>query len=1333
MGVMVARRLSSIVVVLLCGLCWALAGGVGVASAEYSSIGENGSDAGQFNDVAGVAVDQSTGDLYALDGLNHRVQKFTGSGAFLLGWGWEVDASEPRIEMQTCTVATGCREGREGSGAGEFASGVSPESGVAVDNNSSLTDSSSGDVYVVDFGNFRVEKFDASGKFLLMFGGGVNKNGSNVCTAAEANECQRGTPGTGSGQFEWATESYGIVGVGPGGLVYVGDKARVEVFEPSGAWRENISLASLSAEGKVRALAVDSAGDVFVKDEGVPGVREIEPGGIEAPVVFDVGSEGVEGLTLDGSGDLFVSDSTGGFHVDEYVTASGEQLESFASKAIGSLASHTRGIAFSGSLGEVYLADNEDEGPAPEGGEHFKESVRVVPLPQPGPLVVSETASAGSHGAGSLEAVLNAEGAETSYHFEYVSQPAFETGGFASAVSTPAATLPAGFEDQTVSAGLSGLAPGVYHYRVVASNSKGSVTGPDQTFTTVPLEGPSATGVAGSSVTLSARVNPLGSAAEYRFEYGTSTAYGQVLSGSLGEGSEYVPVTRHVQELQPATEYHYRLVVVNEFGTFEGPDRVFVTQIVGSALTLPDGRAWELVSPADKKGAIIEPAFPLLGQIKAANTGNAITYTAAGPHVGENPKDGRISQVFSTREAGGGWRSRDITLSARVPAAGEQDELLHSEQLPYPFFSEDLSLATIFSEAPRTSGVTEGTWYLRNNLDGSFSALVSGANVSPAGTEYGGGSNLEFQIQVLAVTPDLSHVVFESPLALVPPAVSNGLSWNLYEWGAGHIQLLNILPDDTVATSDPTNSGGQFLAGEGSAPASTAQGGVRRAVSNDGRRVAWTWGFPYGGYAIGGGFRGLYVRDTVEGRTVRIGGSARLQMISGDGSRVLYLDGGELYAYDFVTGATTDLTSVHGAGQTSAAVQELVLGGSEDGSTVYFMANGVLSTTPNARGEKATPGKCVHVHVGGFRQSPPGATCNLYVVHEEGGSWGQPRFIATLSAEDEPNWYASTQHYAPDLARLSARVSPNGRYLVFDSDRSLTGYDNADAVSGRPDEEVFRYDLTGDRLVCVSCNPTGARPVGVDDARQSLLVDRPHAWLEESRTGPTGTEEGHWLAGNLPTWQEHMKGGGTYQPRSLLDDGRVFFNSPDGLVPQATNGLEDVYEYEPPAGPGMPASDSCTTSSATYSPRSDGCVSLVSSGTSSGESVFYDASENGNDVFFLTTAKLAGEDYDTGLDVYDAHVCSSGAPCRTEVVGSPPCTSGDSCKPASAPQPELFGPAPSATFKGVGNVIEQPKVTVKHKKAKRHAKHHKKKHKKKRRGRKASRSTVGRASGKGRG
>jgi hypothetical protein len=539
-------------------------------------------------------------------------------------------------------------------------------------------------------------------------------------------------------------------------------------------------------------------------------------------------------------------------------------------------------------------------------------------------------------------------------------------------------------------------------------------------------------------------------------------------------------------------------------------------------------------------------------------------------------------------------------------------------------------------------------------------------------------------------------VVLASPSALTSNSIRDEKKWNVYEWSGGRLQLVNVLPDGKPAREGLNATlGGQSTIGE------AASGSVARAVSNDGRRIAWTWGQPYV-KTITGEFRyyrGLYVRDMVEGRTLRVGGrKALLQTMNSDGSRIFFLEEGELYEFNFATDTQTDLTANHGADESNAGVKELVSDVSEDGSSVYFVATGVLAKGAVSDGD------------------------NLYLLHDDGSGWST-RYIATLSSEDEKSWFSSHRgdEGSPGLPRISSRVSPDGRYLTFMSNRQLTGYDNTDAVSGQPDEEVYLYDAASNRLACASCNPSGARPVGVlDEGEGQLLVDRlsPKVW---------GELDAHWLAGSVPGWD--ISGGGletgSYQPRYLSNSGRLFFDSPDALVPQDTNGLEDVYQYEPDGVGG------CVSTNTTFSERSGGCVDLISSGKSSAESVFYDASENGDDVFFLTASRLTTADYDTSLDVYDAHVCSTWAPCIVAPVSPPPCTSGDSCKAAPSPQPEIFGPAPSATFSGTGNVVEEAKKGVVKGKGKTKRKKHAKAKQKRRKGKKAKRSGAGRASKKG--
>src|SRR6185312_1420579 len=249
-----------------------------------------------------------------------------------------------------------------------------------------------------------------------------------------------------------------------------------------------------------------------------------------------------------------------------------------------------------------------------------------------------------------------------------------------------------------------------------------------------------------------------------------------------------------------------------------------------------------------------------------------------------------------------------------------------------------------------------------------------------------------------------------------------------------------------------------------------------------------------------------------------------------------------------------------------------------------------------------------------------------------------------------------------------ARVSSNGRYVTFMSDRSLTGYDSRDASSGLPDEEVFLYDAAAGRLVCASCDPTGARPEGVEfGAKVTIGVPR----LTEESDWPSSS----WVASQTPMWVAS----GAHEPRFLSNEGRLFFDSSDALVPQDINHDQDVYEYEP-AGVG-----SCSSAAATFAAASGGCIGLITSGIAPGESAFVDASQSGEDVFFLAE-KLVREDPDTALDVYDAHECTSAAPCVSTPAPSPACTTADACRAAPLPEPTVFGAPASATFSGAGNV-----------------------------------------------
>jgi hypothetical protein len=779
-----------------------------------------------------------------------------------------------------------------------------------------------------------------------------------------------------------------------------------------------------------------------------------------------------------------------------------------------------------------------------------------------------------------------------------------------------------------------------------------------------------ASAVTQDSADLHATINPHGAETTYYFQYGTvncSTSPSQCVSvptapGAVtGSGFGAQPVNAHIQGLAAGATYYYRVVAVNAFGEVEGHSAsATFTTLSGGAFTLPDGRAWELVSPPDKHGGLLEPLQAEGGVLRASADGTAITYLSNQAVVERAAGEANLSQTVAQRSSGG-WLNQDIStpheaMAGKEPGTGQE----------YRFFSPDLSLAAVAPRGatPLAPDASEKTLYLRER-DGSYKALVTAGNVRP-GAKFG-DSHLEF----VSATSDLSHIIISSLAALTPNAVAPAAAHGLYEWAEGHLQLVSLLPNGKPASEVPDD-----------AKLGTKSNNVRHAISEDGSRVFWE----AQGAENNGEPNQLYMRDMRRGETLRLdvlqpgaeGGNhesneVRFQTASADGTRAFFTDERrltvdshaesfkpDLYECEIVevaeklTCRLADLTKVSAAGE-SADIQGPVLGADDAGSYVYFVATGVLS------------------------QGATNGADNLYMLHNNGKEWEPPRLIAALSSGDEPDWGGQQQvNFPGDLFKVTSRVSPNGRYLAFMSENSLTGYDNLDAKSGTPDEELFLYDAVTNRLVCPSCNPTGARPSGIFDSKRGLLAD------------PTEGAGGYqlwgerWVAALIPGWNGVDVGHALYQSRYLSNSGRLYFDSSDRLAPQPVSGKMEVYEYQPPGA------GSCSSSSDSFHATSAGCVDLISSGTSDQESAFLDASESGGDVFFLTAARLTSQDRDEQLDVYDAHECTPTSPCVTGAVPAEtsPCASGETCRPTSTPA-AAFGEPATATFSGGGNFLTE--------------------------------------------
>lgn len=641
--------------------------------------------------------------------------------------------------------------------------------------------------------------------------------------------------------------------------------------------------------------------------------------------------------------------------------------------------------------------------------------------------------------------------------------------------------------------------------------------------------------VTATGASMRMELNPNGLSTQYWFEYITDATYqanppGNRFAGALKttvgttSGVSFIAVSPTLgKALTPATAYHYRPVAANSQGTVVGEalEHVLVTkEAVGKAFVLPDDRAWEMVSPADKGGGAIAAPGELFGggDLQAASGGGAVTYGSGSSFA--NPAGAPPVSQYISRRSPDGWSTENVSPPLEAAAYGDRPD-----GAPYRVFSTDLARG-LLSGGLACRGGLEGcpapnmplpgsgapddymAYYLREA--GSFSSLLGAADV--------GHSSLapaQLEVALAGASPDLSHVVLSSCAALTGDAVEvpgepgrcDAEAQNLYDFSAAGPRAVNLLPGATV-----TAPGAALAAPIG-------------AVSGDGSRIYWTDGAD------------LYLREGGETVALDEGAGGVLQTATPDGAFAFFTKAGKLFRFDAAAGTSADLTPAGGVLG--------VLGASADGDTVYFQDGA------------------------GLQRWHAGATTTV---------------AAGAGA-------AMASDYPP--ATGTARVSDSGEQIAFLSKAALTGFDNVDAETKLPDAELYLYDASAGEageLFCASCNPSGERPQGPASI-------------------PGAQVNGSTVA---------------YRPRVLSSNGtRLFFETADAVSEKDTNHAVDVYEWEPQGV------DDCG--------RTFGCATPISNPTGSG-ATFVDASANGDDVFFLTADSLVPQQDPGSIDVYDARV-----------------------------------------------------------------------------------------------
>jgi hypothetical protein len=680
---------------------------------------------------------------------------------------------------------------------------------------------------------------------------------------------------------------------------------------------------------------------------------------------------------------------------------------------------------------------------------------------------------------------------------------------------------------------------------------------------------------------------------------------------------------------------------------------------------LPDCRAYELVTPPFADGFRTET-------VAMSEDGSRMLTRSLGAFAGTQSDGEDQGGAYEFTRSATGWEASAISPPASLYPANE-------------FFaaSANLDKSLWALHTPSQSIATEDL-YLRepNGLFVEIGPMLPPS--ATAGPPAGGSQNfLELaHYDYAGASSDLAHVLFEivAPAPLWPGDATRG-EHSLYEYvGTGNRQpaLVGVAGDGALISECETALGSQ------------ESGDTYNAVSKDGEVVFFTaaQGDCEGG-AKGPEVNELYARlagiesvsisqpsprqcETCDHEAPKM--PAVFQGASEDGSKVFFLSEQQLfsgaqtmnlYEYDFenVEGSRVVRVSAGSPGAVGSVSPEVqgVARVSEDGTHVYFVAKGVLTTGQNAEHREPQAGKN-----------------NLYLFERDSTfPSGRTTFIATLSSEtqaelaqheqpcealsgepkeecEEPYVEEYNKQNGADAEDWSEKdehrpvqATPDGRFLVFRSVADLTPGD----TSSEP--QVFEYDSVKEELVRVSVGQSGyARGATESNTHGSSILRPKYA----GAFYPSEVDKGLTVS---------------------ADGSEVVFNSAGGLTAgsegAAAVGAESAYEYRSSGSEGTIAG---------------GDVYVISDGVNTRNAELVGIDPSGQDIFFETSDPLVAQDVDTQFSVYDARAGGgfSSLPGVTECTGEACQGEPASVSPPSAPPGSLSAPG--------GNLVPAPAPSV---------------------------------------
>jgi hypothetical protein len=1183
-------------------------------------------------------------------------------------------------QYEICTVAANCRAG---AGTGGANTSDNTKNGSLNSPHSIALDGDTGNVYVADRNNRRINEYTGDGTFIRSFGWGVDAStpgeGYEVCPAAD--RCRYGVAGSGVGQI--GRNQYVTVGIAVSppdgnpatGTVFLADpeNRRVDTYDLDGTDPSSFGSAAQFEENQPRKVAVDSRGIVYASNSKNSGEIErydsedANGGGVgflapiaQPPLLEGPSESATAGLTVDPDSDgagpeedvLYVlrgSWSSGGV-VQQYgptndpgLSAAPTVVDDTHGAGAGFDTFSIFGLGFDEASGHIFISASSLALPGNNGSRVYILDNSVAPAASIDPVAVFDAHSATFSGS------VDPNGAQTGYRFEYVDDAEFQANGFTNAKQVPITDErigndedPVFVQQQTPDSLIAGT---TYHVRLVAKQTFAAtqtIAGPI-VFTTddsaPTIEGTAAT-ISIDEATLRGTINPENQeVTNYHFKWGPTQSYGNTTTpepDDIPAGKAPVAVSTLLSGLTPGATYHYQLVATNGTGTTQGPDQTFTTY--SSAPSLGPKRAYELASPYPTGGIPIYPG----SSVAVSEDGDRYVMGAARPVPGSKlipPPDQLHSDAvwqYGFVRGSDGWHMEEYGAASTSEAGPSADGT------KYLFITE----AGWENDARLDPDDRNGTLNpesMRDELyqrqpDGSFLWISRDPRI-PVGTAQTelGGARLGSLLGEAQMSANGSTVAFTSQRQLADadttPPSSEGPSSNasrLYKWQAGQLSFIGIRPDGSVPSR-----------GTALSSATGVVAAVQGAVSHDGSRILFSAERTDGGSAG----RTLYIQTDGQ-PTVEAVKETGVPPLPDDQLRGVTYRGASADLSRAFFSSTSRLTPDSGATVTPSIFES-----DNDDLYVYDIdADKVRDLTarldglndPNVDPATADRGRALGLVANsedgkrvyfvadaqydvapnpeGDLPSPEGR--NLYLAELDGiDDPIELHFVASLGASDDGVW-ATTLNSSKGKPSYA---SSDGSVLGFASSQSLTGQ----ALGGT--EQLFVYDAESDALECASCTKDGSLPVGdVNPNSGAFGIDR---WQNSN---------------SIRRW--------------ISADGRVFFSTASQLLDADINEVEDVYEYRA------------------------GQLRLISSGTGSTTSRLKGASRDGSTVIFSTGDTLVPEDEEPGIPKLYAARVGAGFPPKPKPVA---CDLGaGACEGAGTAAAQQPG-AGSAAFEGAGD--PQPK------------------------------------------